>query len=633
MCGVVGIFSNNSNPVPGDDVIRKMADSIIHRGPDDEGIYSNADVALGFRRLSIIDLDSGHQPIHNEDKSIWTVLNGEIYNYKELRSSLIQKGHTFYTNADTEVLVHLYEEFGEELVHQLRGMFVFCIWDSRKKKLLIFRDHLGIKPLFYTEANGQLIFASEMKAIIASGFTNKKIDVNALDHYLGLQYVPAPLTIYEDIKKLPPGHMISISKGQSAEVSQYWDSSIIPVTNMSLSDCMERYEELFTESVKLQMRSDVPLGAFLSGGVDSSAVVAVMSELSDSPINTFTICHTDQAYDESKYAAIVSEKYGTNHRTLTIGPNDFLELLPSVIDQYDEPFADSSALPTHLVSKLAGQHVKVVLSGDGGDETCGGYSRYSNVMHFHNMDKRLNLKRFLPSSLKQILANKINFSHGLSNKGLKYLVNMLSSDVERDYFYMSYFRAQKRKLYGQALIDRVNPGNDILLLTKYLQKNSEDDLLRKLLNLDINTYLADDILYKVDIASMGNSLEVRVPLLDHKLVEFAASIPSKYKLKDRNGKMFFKKLLEKRLPHDILYRKKKGFEIPISAWFRGELAVYIKDLLLSSTLLREPYFDRVFIEHMLSQHQSGREDFGPHLWILMSLELWHRKSGGTFSGC
>lgn len=630
MCGIVGMFSITDATLPGDDLIRSMADSITHRGPDDEGFFCDNDIALGFRRLSIIDLESGHQPIYNEDRSIWTIFNGEIYNYRELRPPLEQAGHTFYTHTDTEVLVHLYEEYGENLVHHLRGMFAFCIWDARQKKLLIFRDRLGIKQVFYTESGGRLLFASEMKALMASGMVDKTIDVDALDHYLGLQYIPAPLTIYRGVKKLPAGHLISITKGQSPEVKKYWDVATISTSQMSLKESIDGFEELFIESVRLRLRSDVPLGAFLSGGVDSSAVVALMSELSTSPVNTFTICNTDKLYDESEYARIISEKFNTIHRTLTIGPKDFLELVPSVIEQYDEPFADSSALPTHLVSMLASRHVKVVLSGDGGDETCAGYAKYAKLMQFSQIERLINLKGVLPAALKSLLANRITFSHGLGNKGLKYLLNLLSSDAERHYFFMSYFRSQKRNMYGKYLKERTAPEHDLSLFKEHLQNMQGDDLLKKILYLDTKTYLADDILYKVDIASMANSLEVRVPLLDHKLVEFIFSIPSEHKLHNGTGKMFFKKFLEKRLPHDILYRKKKGFEIPVSSWFRNELAVFIREILLSSDLLQSPYFDRRYIERMLQDHQASKQDFGPHLWILMVLAIWHRKYGGSF---
>lgn len=632
MCGIVGCFSHDNSTSIGLELIDKMAASITHRGPDDDGFYHDDNIALGFRRLSIIDLESGHQPIHNEDESVWTVFNGEIYNYRELRLQLEALGHVFYTHSDTEVLVHLYEEYGEDLVHHLRGMFCFCIWDIHNERLLLCRDRLGIKQVFYTEKDGNFIFGSELKALLATGLVDKNIDVTALDHYLGFQYIPAPFTIYSDVRKLPPGHMISVTKGSKAEIRQYWDISSIEAGRMTLNESIEGFEQLFIEAVRLRLRSDVPLGAFLSGGVDSSAVVAVMSELMDSPVNTFTICHTDKRYDESEYARIISNKFGTIHRTLTIGADDFLRLVPSVLEQYDEPFADSSALPTHIVSMLARQHVKVVLSGDGGDETCAGYKKYDRISRLGHMGRLLGTEGLLTPGARGRLREMASLGQGPINKLLKYAVNLLATDRERHYFFMSYLREAKNQLYGEALRYRFDVSNDLTLYSRYMDAIPGDDMLRKILYLDIKTYLADDILYKVDIASMANSLEVRVPLLDHKLVEFVASVPSEYKLNNGIGKLFFKKMLEKRLPHDILYRRKKGFEIPISSWFRGELARYIRDLLLSSELLCDPYFNRTFIEDLICKHQKGNNDFGPQLWILMSLELWHRKWGGSFNG-
>src|SRR5260221_3066571 len=527
MCGIVGLFAIKERLTWECATVRKMAGRIAHRGPDDDGFYDDQDVALGFRRLSIIDLESGHQPIHNEDRTVWTVFNGEIYNYKELRASLEKGGHSFYTQTDTEVLVHLYEQFGEQLVHHLRGMFVFAIWDARKRKLLLFRDRLGIKPAFYAIANGHVAFASEMKALLESGLVDASIDVNALDHYLGLQYVPAPATIYRGISKRPPGHFLSIAKNGEVRVEKYWDVTAVPASNITLDKSMERYEALLAEAVALHLRRDVPLGAFLSGGVDSSAVVAMMAEQSSSPVNTFTICSTDKAYDESQHAKAVAERFGTTHRTLTVGPQDFLQLVPSVIEQYDEPFADSSALPTYIVSKLARQHVKVVLSGDGGDETCAGYKRYADLKLFHRLGAVADPSGMLRRMLRPWLANGMTFSHGMRNKALKLMMNILSTDAERHYFFMSYFRSRKAELYGEALKNRLANGNDVEFLEDILRQTAGSDLLRKVLNLDIKTYLADDILYKVDIASMANSLEVRVPLLDHKLEEFTASIPSR----------------------------------------------------------------------------------------------------------
>lgn len=632
MCGLVGIFSLTGRPMPDGAIIRRMADSIAHRGPDAEGFYLDNRVALGFRRLSIIDLSTGNQPIHNEDKQIWTVLNGEIYNYKELRKLLEDKKHAFYTNTDTEVLVHLYEEYGEDLVRHLRGMYAFCIWDSRKNKLCVFRDRLGIKPLFYAEVDGYLIFASEMKALLASGLVPKEIDSAALNHYLGLQYVPAPMTIYKSIRKLKPAHLLSVSK-ENASLNQveYWDLKDIPVSAMSFEDCKDRYYELLVESVKSHLMSDVPLGAFLSGGVDSSAVVALMAGLSSNPVNTFTICHKDKAYDESEYAKAVSDKYGTRHNTLTIGPGDLLTLFPSVLEQYDEPFADSSSLPTHMVSKLARRHVTVALSGDGGDETCAGYSRYAHEMRFARTEGTFKLKKIAPGFVKSYLYNNLPATHSLAGKSVKYLANLLATDAERHLFFMSYFRKEKRRLYGPALQATQKLDDDILLFNTHLARFGGDDLLRKILYLDQKTYLPDDILYKVDIASMANSLEVRVPLLDHKLVEFLAGVPTQYKLKGNSGKDIFKAIFKDKLPHDVLYRKKKGFEIPVSSWFRKELSGYVKDTLLSSRLLKEPYFDTRYIEKLISGHQSGKNDFGPQLWTLMSLAIWHNKHNAVFS--
>lgn len=631
MCGIAGIYCINDSDRIQEDVIRKMTNSLSHRGPDDEGYHIDGDIALGFRRLSIIDLKTGNQPIHNEDKSIWTLFNGEIYNYEEIRAFLEKKGHVFYTNADTEVLVHLYEDFGEDMVLHLRGMFAFCIWDSKFIKLIIYRDRLGIKPLFYARTNEFFLFASEMKAILASDLVSNKIDIYALNHYLGLQYIPAPKSIFQNVRKLLPAHKISISKTKDIKIEEYWDLKNIPENTLSFNACKDNLNELLFDSVKLHMRSDVPLGVFLSGGVDSSAVVALMSKLSNSRLNTFTICHKDNAYDESVYAKAISDMYGTRHHTRVIGPDDFLSLIPSVLEQFDEPFADSSALPTFLVSKLAGEHVKVVLSGDGGDETLAGYERYSKVLQFNRIEKNIRLKAFTPEIVKRALYERMSFSHGLLNKANKFILNLLLTDIERHLFFLSYFRDHKYKLYSSDLKNELLPHTDAILFKRYFEKLNGHSLLRKITYLDQKTFLPGDILYKVDIASMANSLEVRPPLLDHKLVEFLFSIPDKYKLNRKNGKMIFKRLMEEFLPTELLYRKKMGFEIPISSWFRNELAQYIQDLLLSSDLLKMPYFNREFIAKMIKEHQSGKQDFGPHLWILMGLEIWHRKHKGVIS--
>lgn len=628
MCGIAGIFSINNAVLDVNNNIKKMVDSIAHRGPDDEGFYQDKDIALGFRRLSIIDLKTGNQPIHNEDKKIWTIFNGEIYNYKEIRA-LLEKKHTFYTNTDTEVLVHLYEDAEDEMVHHLRGMFAFCIWDSRKRNLIICRDRLGIKPLFYAETKEFFLFASEIKAILASGLVDRSMDIEALNHYLGLQYIPAPMTIFKQIKKLPPAHILSLTKKDTVKIKEYWDTRNIPINTLSFDDCKDKMNELLHESVRLRLRSDVPIGAFLSGGVDSSAVVAIMAKLNNSAINTFTICHRDKAYDESAYAKCVSDRYGTNHQTLVIGPEDFLSLMPSALEQFDEPFADSSALPTYLVSKFARESVKVVLSGDGGDEILAGYARYARELQFSRIEKTLRLKAVVPEALKRTLHNQMSFTHSFFNRVNKFIVNILSTEVERHLFFMSYFRSHKYNLYSPILRDRFCGNEDTSFFNTYFKKANGNSLLRKILYLDQKTYLPNDILYKVDIASMANSLEVRVPLLDHKLVEFVSSIPDEYKLTGNNGKMIFKNLLEDLLPQHILYRKKIGFEIPVSSWFRKELAKYIRELLNDSELLSSSYFNRQYIIRMIDDHQSGIQDFGPQLWILMVLVIWHQKFNGS----
>lgn len=629
MCGIVGILSIRDSVRVPETLVRDMAASIIHRGPDDDGFYSDEHVALGFRRLSIIDLESGHQPIHNEDCTVWTVFNGEIYNYRELTAQLKAKGHTFYTESDTEVLVHLYEEYGEDLVHHLRGMFCFCIWDVVLKKLILCRDRIGIKQVFYGQREGMFFFGSELKSILLTGLVNKAIDLNALDHYLGLQYVPAPQTIYRDVKKLPAGHMLMVSCEGRVDIRKYWDQSDIQSRQLTIGETIEEFDFLLKEAVRIRLRSDVPLGAFLSGGVDSSAVVATMSELMSAPVNTFTICHTNKRYDESEYARMVANRFGTRHRTIMITADDFLKLVPRVLEQYDQPFADSSALPTHLLSALAREHVKVVLSGDGGDETCAGYAKYQSSLNQGRLLRLLGLDGMLPEVWRGHLRENLSLGRGPSNKALKYFLNAFSPHSERHYFYMSYFREAKLRLYGSALKAEFSSTSDLTLFNSYLER-IDGSALHKILYLDQKTYLADDILYKVDIASMANSLEVRVPLLDHRLVEFMASVPDEHKLNNGVGKFFFKKLMEKRLPHEILYQKKKGFEIPLSTWFRNELRLYIRELLLSSSLLRQPYFDEKFIKFLLDNHQNGTRDFGHQLWILMSLEIWHRRWGGKF---
>lgn len=629
MCGIVGTFTSLKENARNEKIARAMSVAIVHRGPDSDGFYSDEYVGMGFRRLSIIDLQTGDQPIPNEDSTVWTILNGEIYNYLDLRKELEAKGHSFSTKSDTEILVHLYEEYSDEMVHRLRGMFSFCIWDARRRRLLLYRDRLGIKPLFYSEFSGRLYFASEIKSILATKLIPNTIDYTALDHYMGLQYVPAPHTIYANIRSLKPGHVIIAEPNKKIVVRQYWDLPASQFANIGFEEASSQYRHLLEESVRMHMVSDVPLGAFLSGGVDSSAVVALMARASEKPIRTFTICHRDKAYDEGEYALAVSKRYGTRHEIFTLQPSDFLSLVPGLLEQYDEPFADSSALPAFMVSKLARKHVTVALSGDGGDETCAGYLRYAHQLR---MSKSLiDWSVVTPPAVKERLRLGVKSKHGAMYKAIKLGHLLTSSEAERHRFFMSYFRESKRTIYGEALLQKSPKNADLAFIESYMAASGETDLLRKLLYLDQKTYLPDDILYKVDIASMANSLEVRVPLLDHKLVEFISRLPSNYKVKGNAGKYIFKKVLEDLLPSDVLYRKKKGFELPVSAWFRKELAPFIKELLMSSEILKEPFFVRSKIEWMLSEHLSGAQDFGPQLWVLMGLAVWDNKNRPSLS--
>ncbi len=428
-----------------------------------------------------------------------------------------------------------------------------------------------------------------------------------------------------------PAHTLSISQTGTMESNEYWNPRDIPVSKLSYQDCKEKLKEILEESVNLHMRSDVPIGAFLSGGIDSSAIVANMAKLCNGKVNTFTVCHIDKAYDESEYAKIVSSKFKTNHNTFTIGPKDFLSLVPSVLEQYDEPFADSSALPTAIVSKLASSQLKVVLTGDGGDEVIGGYERFKMVMQIDRIGNLLGLKNVRAKSIKELLNNNMSFDHGYLSKINKSLINLLSSNSERYLFFTSYFREHKYKLYGEQARNELLSCKDIELYNKYFDDLNSGSLLKKLLYLDQKTSLVNDILYKVDIASMANSLEVRVPFLDHKLVEFAFSIPDKYMVSGKQGKLILKDILAEQLPREFIYRRKKGFEIPVSSWFRNELKGYINDLLRSSGFLKSPFFNSSYIGKMLDAHQKGIQDFGPHLWILMVLEIWHRKWKVTLS--
>jgi asparagine synthase (glutamine-hydrolysing) len=614
MCGIAGLFSLCGKSVTQDEV-QSMCDAMTHRGPDDDGYYTSSDVGLGMRRLSIIDIDGGHQPVHNEDRSVWVVFNGEIYNFKSLRSLLQRQGHRFYTDTDTEVIVHLYEQYGEACVEKMRGMFAFAIWDERRKTLLLARDRLGIKPLFYTTVDGRLAFGSELKVLLQLPELKRELSWSSVNHLFSAMCTPSDESIIEGVHKLKPGYLLTASAKQGVRVRQYWDVEFDPNYGKSESYFIEGLRDLLEESVKLRLIADVPLGAFLSGGVDSSAVVATMSRLTNGPVKTFSIGFPDKDFNELDYARRVARQFGTDHHELVVDPN-VLGLIDDLAWYLDEPFGDSSAIPTYMVSKLAAEHVKVVLSGDGGDELFAGYDRYIKERTERKIGK-------IPSPLRQIAG----FTGSLMPEGMKgrnFLRHLAYNGADRYFDANILFReAEKVSLFepdAYTVIQKEDPRS----VWRGLLDNGKMHWLSSLQYMDIKNYLPNDILTKVDRMSMAHSIEARVPLLDHKFVEFAATIPPEMKLKGKTSKYIFKKAMEGILPNEILYRPKRGFAIPLGRWFRGQLSLYVRDLLLSRKSLDRGLFRKTYIERLIEMNDRGRS-LDLQLWTLITFELWCRR--------
>lgn len=613
MCGICGVCGPGGVDKA---TLRDMTNTIEHRGPDGEGYFVDGDVGLGHRRLSIIDLETGDQPIHNEDESIWIVFNGEIYNHLALREDLEKKGHRYYTVSDTESIVHAYEEYGTDCVKKLNGMFAFAIWDSQKKSLFLARDRIGIKPLYYSEVDGRLIFGSEIKAILKYPGFDKTIDKKALSNYLTYNYVPSPATIFENTKKLKPGHILVRENG-SVQVSSYWDVKSISDTNLSRPIMLDQIVDKLQQSVKDRLISDVPLGAFLSGGIDSSIIVALMSKVSKEPVKTFSIGFEESSFNELKYASIIAEKFNTDHHEFVVEA-DAVELLPKLIYHFDEPFADSSAMPTFLVSEMARKHVKVCLSGDGGDETFCGYDRYAAC-------KVARYYRFVPGFVRGPLAWSINkFPISYANKSFakmsKRFVNAADMEPERGYYdWVTIFHDEEK-----ANLCKEHPPDSFEQLKQYYDRFESNDFVGKTMYVDIKTYLVDDILVKTDRTSMANSLEVRVPFLDHDVVEFSSRIPSQMKMNGIGLKHLLKKSFRNLLPKEIINRKKQGFGVPLGFWFRGKLAYLIDDFLLSKDTITARYFNQDYIEKIVKQHNQNVMDHAHKLWALLFFELWHR---------
>ena len=631
MCGITGMVypqeqdapATQKSGKPDGSLLRHMNTRLTHRGPDDEGYYLQGQVGLAMRRLKIIDLEGGHQPMTNETGEVWTVFNGEIYNFQELRHGLESQGHRFKTKTDTEVIVHLYEEQGEEFVHALRGMFAIALWDTRERKLLLYRDRLGIKPLHYALKNGVLIFGSEIKALLEHPEIRREISQTALHDYLSFLYIPAPLTIYQDIWKLPPGHSLRWQEGR-IEIRRYWDLEFQPEEGIPEAKWVDRLRGTLEESVRLHRISDVPLGAFLSGGMDSSTVVALLSRLGGGKVQSFSMGFGDARYNELPYAREVSRFLGTDHHEQTVEP-DAMELLPEIIEGFDEPFADSSAIPTYLVSKFARSKVTVALSGDGGDELFAGYLWTSKELW---LERYRGFPRVIRRALESVLVEK-NYEplreKGLHEKLKRFLYDARLSPLES-------FSRRARCFQPWMLEKLYQPYFRESLSARFVLADHEirvrsRPVMDRLLYLDSTVYLPDDLLTKVDRMSMAHSLEVRVPLLDHKVVELAARMPFSLKLKNRTTKYILKKTMRGLLPPSILKQRKQGFSIPIHRWFQKELYGMAEKLLLKEPRMIQRYFRPEGVRQILEDHRAGRQIYGAQIYTLVVLEMWGRRSG------
>jgi asparagine synthase (glutamine-hydrolysing) len=622
MCAIAGIYNFKSLEPVSPRLIKAMTDTMVHRGPDDEGFYVSGALGLGHRRLSIIDLKGGHQPIANEDETVWVVFNGEIYNFGDLHDQLVKKGHSFKTRCDTEVIVHLYEEEGEKCFEKLRGMFAIAIWDRRKQKLILGRDRVGKKPLFYFYDGSRIAFASEMKGLLALPNIPREIDLEAMADYFSFLYIPAPKSIFKHIRKVLPGHYIVVSDTGIRE-AEYWDINFSETLVRTEKEWCEALLEAYREAVQLRLISDVPLGAFLSGGVDSSSVVALMSDIVGGSVTTCSIGFQEEEFNELDYAREIATRFGTDHYEKIVRP-DALGIMEKLAWHYDEPFADSSAIPTYYVSQVARQNVTVALAGDGGDENFAGYRRYY-------FDRRENIVRnLLPAAIRQsifgILASlypKADWAPRVF-RGKATFANLARSPIEAYFRSISAFQSElKDQLLHQDVRHDLNGYDSLTVLRDYYDRTNTDDPLSRIQYVDIKTYLADDILVKVDRASMAHSLEVRAPILDHKLMELAAMMPSSLKLRGTNGKYIFKNAVKKILPESVLRRKKMGFAVPLSQWFRNELKEFARRVLFtgsSDTLLNGAITKRIWEEH-----QSGLRNRSTELWALLMFRLWERQ--------
>jgi len=627
MCGITGVFDARGRREIRRDTLERMNDSQHHRGPDEEGIHVEAGVGLCHKRLAIIDLKTGQQPLYNEDRSVCIVYNGEIYNYQELMPELVKLGHTFRTKSDTEVVVHAWEEWGERCVERFRGFFAFALWDRNRESLFLARDRLGVKPLHYAFLpDGMVVFGSELKSMLAHGGMSRDIDPLAIEEYFALGYVADPRTIFKAARKLAPAHTLLITRGQAVPAPrEYWDVRFSEGGAKTDGEACEELVARLRESVKLRMISEVPLGAFLSGGVDSSAVVALMAGLSAEPVNTCSIAFADPAFNESEFAQAVADRYHTNHRVERVESDDF-DLIDELASLYDEPYADSSAIPTYRVCQLARRHVTVALSGDGGDESFGGYRRY----RLHLMEERM--RASMPMGMRRPLFGLLGRAYPKLDWAPRVLrakttfEALARNSVEAYFHSVSILRDPMRaQLFSNGLKSRLAGYEAMDVFRHHAAKAQTDDPLSQIQYLDLKTYLVGDINTKVDRASMAHSLEVREPLMDHPLVEWLASLPPSLKVRGQEGKYLLKKAMEPYLPAEVLYRPKMGFAVPLARWFRGPLRQRVRDALLGERLAATGFFERRYLEQLVDHHESGRRDYSAPLWTLLMFDAFLRK--------
>ncbi|MBL8124075.1 MAG: asparagine synthase (glutamine-hydrolyzing) [Pyrinomonadaceae bacterium] len=640
MCGIAGwinLKQSDSNQAA-EPVLHSMCERIVHRGPNSEGLWVDDTVALGMRRLSIIDLVTGDQPVFSEDRSVIVMMNGELYNYREVRAELERGGHRFTTKSDTEILPHLYEEYGDGLLEHVNGMYAFSLWDATRKKLIIARDRFGEKPLYYGVFDGKLIWASELKAILAHPSVKPELDLNALRHYVSFDYVPAPMSIYKGIHKLPAAHVLTVEKGE-VKIRRYWDISWSPTSptnfslsnksngagvasNLSLTDSARELRELLSDAVRMRLVSDVPLGILLSGGIDSSTVAAFATQHATERVKTFSIGFEEDSFDESKYARRVAKHLNTDHYEDKLSATTAGDLISEIGKWLDEPMSDGSLIPTVLLSQFVRKHVTVALGGDGGDELFAGYPMY----YAHTVAaKYKSVPAFLRSGLIEPIVNALPVSTNnmsFDYKAKRFVRAAKFDDVERHHSWFGSFSIdQHERLFTKDVLAQTEA--DIYRgVRELVGKSDAKNIIEKAQYADINYYLAEDILTKVDRAAMSVSLETRAPFLDPRVGQFAASIPVEYKLKGKSGKVILKEAMKDLLPHDILHRPKKGFGIPIAEWLKGRLNPLMNEMLSPERLKKQGLFNSNYVQKLIREHESGKASHHKELWTLLVFQLW-----------